>query len=566
MMRLSGIQIKNFKSIERTQIESVSDLSVLVGKNDAGKSSLLEAIEMFLTEKGKPTTNQFHMGTEDDIIISALFSPVPDELADALDDSIEIPDNTLQITRKWEYPDPRRSMAETYLGPDEVAIGADTLVGEYDSLGKPDTRDFLWEYLPEPVYIPAERNVTEETTFKSNTLIDQLLTPLLEESDALRQARKELESELNREVGAVQEQIEEGLVSRMDSIRHLELDTGEINLGKAFTPSIRITDQYSEMSVPIDQRGSGVGSMLVLSLVETYRERHIGEGYLLLFEEPGNWLHPEAKRRMLGALKQISTNGGQVMLSTHSPEFIDRRGHGDVILVQRDAGRTSVRQIEEDYLSVIEELGARNSDILQSDFVVYVEGSTDVQMLRVVADNHLSEADRARITIQHLGGSGNIRQCDPAELAEINRNFGFLLDSDRSSPDDSEKPYIRDLREQCDTCESDVLIRVLERREIENYFTPEGINEALGLEVSEGFVSHYVDIPDKLCAEIARQYTGRDVPSQEERTCSECGRIHRVGNSYKKSQGKSIVEAMYREGQSIETLESFLDEVVERIS
>ncbi|AGN01201.1 ATP-dependent endonuclease of the OLD family- like protein [Salinarchaeum sp. Harcht-Bsk1] len=560
-MQLSELHVENFKSIEETHIDSVDDLSVLVGKNDAGKSSVLEAVKMFLEEKGKPERDQFHMECDDDIVITAFFEDVPAELADCLNDSIELTNGRLKISRRWEYPEDSRSMADTYLGPDEEQLGAGTLVGDHESDGKRDTRQYLWKLLPDPIYIPAERNIAEETKFKSDTLIDQLLTPLLEENDDIRSKRNELESELNDGVDGLQTDIEDRLTDHVDSISQLELVTGDINLGKAFSPSIQVTDEFSEISVPIAERGSGVGSLLVLSLVETYRERQVGEGYVMLFEEPGNWLHPEAKRRMLGALKRISENGGQVMLSTHSPIFIDRRGHGDVFLVQRHEGKTSVREIEENYLTIVEELGARNSDILQSDFVVYVEGITDVQMVEIVADNYLNETERARITIQHLGGGGNIQQCSLSDLSEINRTFGFLLDSDKSDPEDTEKDYIDDLREENESIEPEVVIEVLEKREIENYFTPEGVNEALRLEVDSDFIGDFEDIPDKLGAEVRRHHAGESVPPQADRTCDECGRIEHPGKGYHKSKGKDVVAAMYDQGQCIEPVEDFFDEV-----
>lgn len=564
-MKLSELHIENFKSIEETRIESIDELSVFVGKNDAGKSAVLEAVRMFLLEKGKPEINQFHMGNEDDIVVSGIFTDITSDLTDNLCDSVNASDGELKITRRWEYPDPRRSMADTFLGQVEEQLSSSTLVNEYESLGKKDTREFLWSHLPKPIYVPAERDISEEAKFKSNTLIERLLTPLIEEDDSIRDTRLQLENELNDGVGDIENSIEGRLVEHVDSVSNLELDTGEIELGKAFSPSIRVTDEFSDMSVPIGQRGSGVGSMLVLSLVETLRERQVGEGYLMLFEEPGNWLHPEAKRRMLTALKQISRRGGQVMLSTHSPVFIDRRGHGDVFLVKRKEGKTSVRKIEENHLSIVEELGARNSDILQSDFVLYVEGSTDVQMLDVIADNYLPKEVRARVTIQHLGGTGNIRQCDLGDLAEINQTFGFLLDSDRDGPDDTEKEYIADLRTEVEEVGADVLLNVLEYREIENYFTSEAINDALNLDVDPDFVTGYDDIPDKLSAELKRHHADEEVATQEKRTCDHCGHIRERGKAYQKVKGRSIVESMYDYGQNIEEIENFLDKIIQTI-
>ena len=254
------------------------------------------------------------------------------------------------------------------------------------------------------------------------------------------------------------------------------------------------------------------------------------------------------------------------MLSTHSPIFIDRRGHGNVFLVRRDGGRTSVRQIREDYLSVIEELGARNSDILQSDFVLYTEGPTDAQIIEEIANRHISNWDERNISIQHLGGS-NIQNCEPDELAEVNQNFGFILDSDRSSPDDNLKRGVQKFQEKCDESGVDVFIHILDKREIENYFTPEGINDSLGLNVGEDFVGDHKDIPKDLGREIISEYIEVEVDSEEQRTCSECGHTHapRVGSQYEKKQGVKIVKSMYDNGQNITELEGVIGQIIEKL-
>ncbi|MFY4814593.1 ATP-dependent nuclease [Haloarcula sp. AONF1] len=566
-MYLTKFQAETFKPIEEDGFESIEELSVLIGKNDAGKSSFLEAVRIFLKKKGKPEPSHFHMREAEEIVFSGRFEGVPDELSEQLTDSVDTSDGTLKIVRKYSENGERAPSRTTLLGEDEQeTLSSGTIVEDGEELDKSLSRERIWSYLPEPIYIPAERDISEQSKFKSDTWIDRLLRPLLTDSESLSAKRESLEEELQDEMGVLSGLIEDRLVRRLDSISEVEVDPGAIDLAKAFTPSITVKDHSTETSVPVGERGSGVGSMFVLSLVEAYRERHVDEGYFLLFEEPGVWLHPEAKRKMLGSLKQIAQSGGQIMLSTHSPIFIDRRGHGDLHLVQREGGKTSTRMINEDYLSAVEELGARNSDILQSDFVIYTEGPSDASILRTVAREYVEDWERKNITIQHLGGTGNIQSCNPEDLQEINHNFCFLLDSDRRSEDTRPSDTVQQIQDDCR--ELRAFVHILKKREIENYFSPTGINKTLGLDVGPDFVGSYEDIPEKLHSEIAETHIGEEEASVEDRQCDVCGNITApdAGRQYEKKRGTEIVEAMYREGEEIEELHDFLDRVADQLA
>lgn len=565
-MKLSEFHVEGSKPIEEAGFESMEELSVLIGRNDTGKSSFLEAVRIFLKEKGKPERSHFHMHEAEEIVFSGVFEGVPDELSEILTDAVDTSDGTLKIVRRYSYNEDTVPSRTTLLGNEEQeTLSSGTIVEDGEELNKKPSRKRIWSYVPEPIYIPAERDISEETKFKSNTWIDRLLTPLLNESEAVSEKRELLAGELQDEIDSLSTHIEEHLTSRMDSIRAVNVNSGNIDLSKAFVPEITVEDRSSRADVPVGERGSGVGSMFVLSLVDAYRERHIDTDYFLLFEEPGIWLHPEAKREMLGSLKQIARSGGQVMLSTHSPIFIDRRGRGNLYLIQREEGKASLRRINENYLSAVEELGARNSDILQSDFVIYTEGPTDAAILEVVAQNYVENWERKNITIQHLGGTSNIKNCDPMDLKRINRNFCFLLDSDRQNAEDSPSNSVQEIQSSCEGIQA--FVHILEYREIENYFSPTGINPTLGLDVSADFVGDYDDIPEKLNSEIAEAHIGEEDASVENRQCTECGHIHspQSGRQYDKQQGAEIVETMYNEGEEISELHQFLDRVLDQL-
>ena len=49
-MKIESIKIKNFRSYEKETEIRFDDLSVLVGKNDIGKSTILEALDIFFND------------------------------------------------------------------------------------------------------------------------------------------------------------------------------------------------------------------------------------------------------------------------------------------------------------------------------------------------------------------------------------------------------------------------------------------------------------------------------------------------------------------------------------
>lgn len=51
-MKLKKIRIKNFRGYDREIDVSIGDVTVFAGKNDAGKSVVLEALDIFSKDDG----------------------------------------------------------------------------------------------------------------------------------------------------------------------------------------------------------------------------------------------------------------------------------------------------------------------------------------------------------------------------------------------------------------------------------------------------------------------------------------------------------------------------------
>ena len=83
-MRIESIKIKNFRSYKEETVIDLEDLTVLVGKNDIGKSTILEALDIFFNDgngvtKIDKTDLNIYASRDDDneTVISACFSELP---------------------------------------------------------------------------------------------------------------------------------------------------------------------------------------------------------------------------------------------------------------------------------------------------------------------------------------------------------------------------------------------------------------------------------------------------------------------------------------------------------
>jgi len=63
---------------------------------------------------------------------------------------------------------------------------------------------------------------------------------------------------------------------------------------------------------------------------------------LLCIEEPENYLYPTLLRELAAELKEYAVRGGQVFVSTHSPDFVDALKIEELFLVKKEQGSSRI--------------------------------------------------------------------------------------------------------------------------------------------------------------------------------------------------------------------------------
>src|SRR5262245_4480847 len=228
----------------------------------------------------------------------------------------------------------------------------------------------------------------------------------------------------------------------------------------------------------LHEMGGGVEQLLMVATVLLTTQ----ETSTLFLEEPESHLHPGAPRFLLEKLAQ---GGRQVFVTSHSPVLLNAVRTQKVFKVTYSGKRTKVSAVGADSLGpLLGDIGARNSDVLLSDAVLFVEGSSDEGALRAWGEVLGQPLDGHNVTVLHLVGGQYAEQRGPpradvlkgiSEVAPVPHLFLF----DRDERDQRELDRLVNLLEgRC---------HVLARRELENYLlAPRPLLEALRSKSPQG--------------------------------------------------------------------------------
>ena len=219
--------------------------------------------------------------------------------------------------------------------------------------------------------------------------------------------------------------------------------------------------------------------------------------FTFAFEELENNLHPALLRRLLGFLEDYAVREQCYMfLTTHSSTALDLFGsskNAQIIHVSHDgeSARTTRVAAHLDQLGVISELGAKPSDLLQANGIIWVEGPSDRvyldRWLHIFTEGKLSEGRDYQCAF--YGGAllarTQVRSPEEADrelvnLLRINPNIAIICDGDRSNADSPIKARVERIRSEVQNI-SGAHIWITRAREIENYLPGSVIGKSLKL-------------------------------------------------------------------------------------
>lgn len=237
-----------------------------------------------------------------------------------------------------------------------------------------------------------------------------------------------------------------------------------------------------DLAIPISRMGAGIGNVIAMFyVVLTARDPQV-----IAIDEPNAFLHPRALRELLGILESEGKQH-QFILTAHSPDVLTAVNTRSISLLEFDGVATTVKQIGPKDLHLLRsglaDLGIRMTDLHAKDHVFWVEGQTEELVMPALLRWACPEvaAGTAVLRVERTGTFSKKKGIEPAEVAQIYERLSnssamvppmvcILLDGESLTETKRKEIEIT----------SNGKLRFLERRMLENYLLyPSAIQAAL---------------------------------------------------------------------------------------
>ena len=259
-----------------------------------------------------------------------------------------------------------------------------------------------------------------------------------------------------------------------------------------------------DLAISMSRMGAGIGNVIaMLYVVMTAREPQV-----IAIDEPNAFLHPKALRELL-AILEAEGKQHQFILTGHSADVLTAVNTRSISLLEFDGVATVVRQLGPKELHSVRgelaELGIRMTDLHAKDQVLWVEGQTEELVMPAVLRWACPEVAAGTSVLRvERTGTFDKKSIEPAEVASI---YGRLSASSALVPPmvfillDGEA-RTKEKRSQIEI-ESGGKLRFLDRRMLENYLLQPNAVAATLLEL--GLSTNEASVKQVLAKSIAKQ-------------------------------------------------------------
>lgn len=450
-MKLRKLILENFRGYQEPTEISFEDLNVIVGRNDIGKSTILESLDIFFNETK----------SEDDINVKAkkkeskigiVFSDFQDGIV--LDSTFETSlsaENLLnesglleihkiygatglkKVVLKANYPSNKelkglitldieklkekastlgvneenynatikasiRKALREHIGDkikfelQEIEIFSKTKDKESGDTGAKEIWSQLQNYLPVYALFQSDRKNEEKDSEIQNPMNSAIKKIL---KDTSLQARL---NEIRDEVKKVSDEIARLTIEKLQEMnpeiaKELEPEFDDPKWESAFKFNL-----FSDDKVPLNKRGSGVRRLILLNFFRAEAERLSVErkvpDVIYALEEPETSQHPDHQKKLIEAFIALSKNKHtQIILTTHSPGIAKLLPPETINLITKDsAGKLSIEKNSDEIIrKVASELGVlpdiEVSNPSKVKVAICLEGKNDISFIELINEN-----------------------------------------------------------------------------------------------------------------------------------------------------------------------------------
>lgn len=439
-MILKKAIINNYRGINGSISVDFNLFNCIVGQNDAGKSTILKAIDASLNETKLTRADYNILATDNQISVELFFDCkkteylLGEEILTTIEKEEIINSDGLLVWKKiWNVTEtavgnPKISLLrKKYNGASDfifktepqliaqcTANGIATAKGNGDAFNNVEKREKLREYnqqnniaftyeyeeipssgatklkaigdaikkaLPSFQYFKADTSLSDTDATIQKYFKDMAFKLIQESVDT-----EEMEGTIKTQLGEVLQKVTDKINDVLKSTEKVEAKI-EFDWSKLISTSFVSTANGN--NIPLSSRGDGFRRITMMSyfeyLAETQRTT-TSQQIIFGFEEPETFLHPSAQDNLFDKLNLLTDNGYQVITSTHSPTIVGNTKRNNIIHISKPANVYTVNQTGIDYKELAMDLGIKPDNTFTplfstSRLLFLVEGIDDANAM-----------------------------------------------------------------------------------------------------------------------------------------------------------------------------------------
>lgn len=471
VMRLAEVSITGFRGFrDRVTVPIDSSLTAIIGRNDSGKSTILQALDYYFNDR-KMVKDDYTVGGEGAATVECCFDELPDELIIDSQASTTLAgeylldsEGRLRIRKVWrgnqvpkcyvvcDHPllgdesilnltiaklrDLAREMrieevddgrvASAYrsaiwasaIASGQCVISSNVAIELVKDSGKEIIGAISREY-PRFYLFTSDRALSDEDKVAQDPIRLVVDTVLSEYSDRLEALAKEVTGRIETLLANVAQEMHK-LAPSVDGA--LVPKVGEPKWGKAFGAS----SLYDSEGVPVVNRGSGIRRLVLMSffraqaaseqgsLLAADADSVNGRDIVIALEEPEMALHPDFQRQLVNSLLGLADESGQqVVFTTHSPHLVQQVPVEAIRHVRTCTGSRIVDSSDptdasDGFLEEIQRSLGMFSDHVVKCFLL-VEGARDIDGLHALTARLAADAATGVVDFREAERAGTLK-------------------------------------------------------------------------------------------------------------------------------------------------------------